>query len=109
MAQNNKLRKLFTKNVIDVAQALVSVSAPGKVIANADIFAGTEVGEGNILRIQTTADTFIAFGEQALTSAPTVTSPIAVKLVGAGVHYVICQCDFVRSSIAVARAELLEI
>jgi len=109
MSQKNKPRKMLTKNIIDVAQALVSINVPGKLIANADIFAGTEVGEGNILRVETTADTFIEFDSQAIGSAPTITTASAVMLVGAGMHYVICQCDFVRSSIAVTRAELLEL
>lgn len=109
MSQKNKIRKLFTKNVIDVAQALVSLNMPGKVVPIADVFAGTEVGEGNILKIETTADTYVAFSDEAGIALPTVATTPAVKLVGAGVHYVICQCDYVRTSIAIARAELLEL
>ena len=110
MANNSKVRKLFTKNVVDVSQALVVVNIPGEVVANADVFAGTFVGEGNIIRIQTTADTFVAFSDESATMAlPTVTTAVAVKLVGAGVFYVICQCDYVRTSIAITRAELLKL
>lgn len=110
MANSNKVRKLLTKNIVDISQALVSVNLPGKVVANADIFAGTLVGEGNIIRIQTTADTYVAFSDEAATMAlPTVNTAVAVKLVGAGVFYVMCQCDYVRTSIAITRAELLNI
>ena len=109
MSQKNKIRKQLTKNIVDVAQALVSLNVAGKVIAAADVFAGTNVGEGNIIRIQTTADTYVTFSDTAIGAAPTVTTTTAVKLVGAGVHYVICQCDFIRTSIAITRAELLEL
>jgi len=105
----NKLRKQFTKNVIDVAQALVSLNAVGKVIPAANVFAGTaNVGEGNIIRIQTTADTYVTFNDTTTPALPTVTTVNAVKLVGAGVHYVMCQSNYIRTSIAITRAELLE-
>lgn len=109
MAQANKLRKLLTKNIVDVGQALVSLNVPGKVITDDISAAGVEVGEGNILRIQTSADTYIAFSELSTIGAVSVTTTPAVKLVGAGVHYVVCQCDYVRASSNPTRIELLEI
>ncbi len=109
MATTNKVRKQFTNNVIDVASALISLNVTGKVIPVASIFAGTFVGEGNIIRIQTTADTFVAFRDETGIALPTVTTTPAVKLIGAGVFYVVAQCDFVRTSIAVTRVELLEL
>ena len=107
MAQKNKARKMLTNNVAAIAQALVSVNLPGKVITNA-INAAVEVGEGNILRIQTAGDLFVAFSDEATIGAVSVATTPAVKLVGAGVHYVVCQCKYVRASAAATRVELLE-
>lgn len=100
---------MLTKNIVDVAQALVSLNIPGKVVPAADVFAGTEVGEGNIIRIETTVDTYVAFSNESGLAVPSAATTPAVKLVGAGVHYVICQYDFIRTSIAITRAELLEL
>lgn len=106
----NKLRKQLTKNIVDVAQALVSLNVVGRVLAVAGIFAGTtEVKAGNIIRIQTTADTYVSFSSQSGHTIPVATTEHAVKLVGAGMHYVICQDDYIRTSIAITRAELLEL
>ncbi len=108
MSQKNKIRKQLTKNIVDVAQALVSLNVPGKVITNA-INTATEVGEGNILRIQTAGDMYVAFGDEVTMPATSATTNIAVKLVGAGVHYVICQSKYVRTDVAATRVELLEL
>ena len=109
MAQQNKIRKLLTKNVVDVGQALVSLHVPGEVMTDDISAAYVKVGEGNILRIQTTGDTFVAFSDLDSGGAVSVTTNPAVKLVGAGVHYVMCQCDYVRASANPARIELLKL
>ena len=110
MAQRNKLRKLLTKNLVDVGQALVALNVPGEVIGP-DLSGGwTDVGEGNILRIQTAGDAFIGFDDKdAGATTVSVTTNPGLKLVGAGVHYVVCQCDFVRMSAAATRVELLKL
>ena len=108
MAQKNKIRKLLTKNVVDIAQALVSMNVPGEVITN-NINTAVEVGEGNILRIQTAGDMFVAFSDIGTIGVVSVTTTPALKLVGAGVHYVICQCDFIRTNVAASRVELLRL
>lgn len=110
MSLKNKIRKLFTKNIVDVAQALVSLHIPGKVMTVAALAAGyVEVGEGNILRIETSADTFVAFDDKVGGGAVSAATNPGLKLVGAGVHYVICQEKYVRTSIAPVRAELIEL
>lgn len=108
MAQKNKARKMLTNNVAAVAQALVSVNIPGKVITD-PINAAVEVGEGNILRIETSGDLFVAFSDENTIGAVSATTSPAVKLVGAGVHYVVCQCKYVRASGTATRVELLQV
>lgn len=108
MPSSTKVRKLITLNTVDVAQALQSLHIPGKVIS-ANISTGwVEVGQGNILRIQAAADIYIAFEDEAVGSAPSVTTSPAVKLL-AGDHYVLCQAKYVRASANPTRVELLEI
>ena len=109
MSSNTKIRKLVTLSTVDVAQALQSLSVPGKVIT-ANLSTGwTEVGRGNILRIQVAADTYVAFTEiEGDSSSVSATTSPAVKLL-AGDHYVLCQDKYVRASANPTRVELLEI
>lgn len=108
MSSSTKVRKLVTLNTVDIAQALQSLCIPGKVIST-DISAGwVEVGQGNILRIQTAADIYVCFNEEAIGGAPTVATSPAVKII-AGDHYVLCQAKYVRASANPTRVELLEV
>lgn len=104
----NKLRKMLTKNVVDIGQALVSLNVPGKVLTDDLSSAYIEVGETNILRLEIAVDTYVAFDNKTIGGIVSVTTSPAVKLVGAGVHYVVCQCDYVRTSVNPVRIELLE-
>jgi hypothetical protein len=109
MASETKVRRLVTLSTIDVAQALQSLYIPGKVITANLSSDWTEVGRGNILRIQVATDTYVAFtdidGDSSVVSA--TTSP-AVKLL-TGDNYVLCQAKYVRTSANPTRVELLEI
>ena len=108
MSRNNKTRKALTKNVVDVAQALVGVEVPGEVITD-DLSAGwVEVGEGNILRLQVGADTYVAFDDKNTGGAVSATTSPAIKL-AAGYHKIICTCAYVRLSANATRAELLKL
>jgi uncharacterized protein (DUF2237 family) len=109
MSSNTKIRKLVTLSTVDVAQALQSLKVPGKVVT-ANLSTGwTEVGRGNILRIQVAADTYVAFTDiEGDSSSVSVTTSPAVKL-PAGDHYVLCQAKFVRASANPTRVELLEL
>ena len=108
MSSSNKVRKLVTLNTVDVAQALQSLHIPGKVIS-ANISTGwVEVGQGNILRIQTSADIYVSFSDNTSGAAPSVTTSPAVKIL-AGDHYVLCQSKYVRASANPTRVELLEL
>jgi hypothetical protein len=108
MPSNNKVRKLITLSIVDVAQALQSLSVPGKVVTS-DLSAGwVQVGQGNIIRMQVSADTYVAFSDvEGDASTVSVTSTPAVKLLS-GDHYVLCQAKYVRTSANPTRVELLE-
>lgn len=108
MSSLNKVRKLVTLNVVDVAQALQSLHIPGKVISVDISAAWIDVGQGNILRIQSSADIYVTFSDNTSGAAPSVTTSPAVKLI-AGDHYVLCQARYVRASANPTRVELLEI
>lgn len=108
MAITNKLKNLLTNNISDAAQALVSIKAPGKVITD-DISAGwVRVGKGNIIRIQVSADTYVAFSKEDDDGTVSATTSPAIKL-DAGYHYIVCAADYVRASAAATRLELLEL
>jgi hypothetical protein len=109
MPSKNKIRKLVTLNKVDIAQALQSLQVPGKVITD-NISAGwVEVGEGNIVRIQTSADIYVAFSDiDAPAETVSVSSSPAVKIL-AGDSYILCQAKYMRASGAALRLELLEI
>jgi hypothetical protein len=108
MSSSTKVRKLVTLNTVDVAQALQALKIPGKVISANISTNWADVGQGNILRIQVSADTYVAFSDDTSGSAPSVTTSPAVKL-PAGDHYVLCQARYVRASANPTRVELLEL
>jgi hypothetical protein len=109
MSSSTKIRKLVTLSVVDVAQALQALHVPGKVITSNLSSAWIEVGQSNILRIQVSGDTYVAFSDiEGDASTVSVTTSPAVKL-PAGDHYVLCQARFVRASANPTRVELLEL
>lgn len=108
MPSTTKIRKLITLSIVDVAQALQSLHVPGKVIASDLSASWVQVGQGNIIRMQVSADTYVAFSDvEGDTSTVSVTSTPAVKL-PSGDHYVLCQAKYVRTSANPTRVELLE-
>ena len=108
MSSLSKVRKLVTLSTVDVAQALQALLIPGKVISANLSSSWVEVGQGNILRIQVSADTYVAFSDDTSGTAVTATTSPAVKVL-AGDHYVLCQAKYIRASANPVRAELLEI
>jgi hypothetical protein len=109
MPSNNKIRKLVTLNKVDIAQALQSLQFPGKVITDSISAGWVEVGEGNIVRIQTSSDIYVAFADIDI-PAETVsaTTTPAVKVL-TGDSYILCQAKYMRASGTAVRLELLEI
>lgn len=109
MAKNDKVRQMLTKNVQEIAQALAAVKLPGKVITDDISAAWVKVGKGNIVRLQVSADTYVAFADDGTGPAVTAATTPAVKLASGEYHYVVCQSDYIRASAAPARVELHEL
>lgn len=108
MSIKNKIRKLFTMNIVDIAQALQAMHTVGDVITD-DISAGwIEVGETNIIRVEVAAATYFAFSDNNTGGVVSVTTSPAVKIL-AGEHYIICSAKYIRASANPTRAELLKL
>lgn len=107
MAIQDKLRKFLTKNTVDIGQALVSLKYPGQVLPTDITTAAVKVGSSNILKIHVSADTYVAFSDDASFGAVSVTTSPAV-LLPAGMHYVLCAGEYVRASANPTRIELLK-
>jgi hypothetical protein len=102
------LRKTLTKNIVDLAQALVGLKVAGELVTANISTAYTEVKKGNIIRIVVTADTYVAFAKEGGGAAVTAATKNGL-LLQAGDHYVYCTEDFIRASAAPARVELLKL
>jgi hypothetical protein len=83
------------------------VIVPGKVVATDTSAAPVLIGIGSILRIEVTADTYLAFGDETLAAVTVTTSP-AIKL-KPGITLVCATDDFVRTSAALTRLEVIEV
>lgn len=107
MTPNAKaVRKALTKNVVDVAQSLVSLEVAGDVLTD-DLTNLTKVGTGNILKVVVGATTYVAFAEEAGATL-TVDATISPGLeLAAGTHYVLCLCDYIKMSTNPTRKELI--
>lgn len=108
MAIQDKLRKFLTKNAVDIAQALSAIKYPGIVLSVDLTTAGIKVGASNVVKIHVTADTYIAFSDDAAIGVVSVTTSPAV-LLPAGMHYVLCSGDYIRASTNPTRIELLKV
>jgi hypothetical protein len=80
---------------------------PGQVITDDTSSAARLVGAGSILRIQVGADTYVAFGDDQLGAVTASTSP-GLKL-PAGYHTVIATSDWIRTSAALTRLEVVSV
>lgn len=102
--QVEHIRQAGAKLVMD------GVLVPGDVVAADTSAAGVLVKAGSICRIQVTADTYVAFGPDSIAAVTSSTTP-ALKLVGVagrdGVYMVVATDDFIRSSAALTRLEVL--
>lgn len=84
-----------------------NVLVPGRLVTADTSAAARYVGKNSLLRIRVTAATFVAFGSDALGAVSVATDP-GLELNDAGVYLVTATDDWVRTSAAVARMEILE-
>lgn len=82
------------------------VLVPGDVITADASAAPRFVEEGSICRIETSAITYVAFGDDSLAVVGAGTSP-ALKLLASQVYLVVATADYIRSSVAFARLEVI--
>lgn len=81
------------------------ILAPGDVITTDASAAGVLVGKGSIVRIQVSADTYVAFGESTIAAVSSTTTP-GLKL-AAGYYLVCATDDYLRASAALTRLEVM--
>jgi hypothetical protein len=107
MTSTNKIRKQFTMSIVNCAQALQSLHVVGTVITDDISAAWIEVGQGNVIRVILTADTYITFSDDNTGPAVTAATSPAVKL-SSGENYIITSGKYIRASINPSRVELLD-
>lgn len=78
---------------------------PGRVVTDDASAAGVFVGNGSLCRIRVTATTYVAFGISSIGSVSSSTSP-GLELT-AGTWLVAASNDYIRSSAALTRLEVL--
>ena len=106
MSMDPNIRKALTKNVVDIAQSLVSLNVAGDVIT-ADLTTLTKVGKGSILKVVVGGATYVAFTDDAgATITPSVTHSPGL-LLATGTHYILCTCDYIKMDVNPTRKELI--
>ena len=83
------------------------VLVPGVVVTTDTSAAPVKVGIGSILRIKVSADTYVAFDDDALLGVVSVTTSPAL-LLPAGIHLVVASGHFMRTSVLLDRLEVTE-
>lgn len=83
------------------------VLSQGRVVTEDISAAGVLVGEGKMIRIRVTAQTYIQFGKVSTMGAVTSGSSPALELNTAGTYLVCAEFDYIRASANAARLEVL--
>ena len=99
MNSSEKLRG----NTPKVSEGII---VPPKKLITADTTTARDVSEANILRVRVTATTYLAFGKDANIPAVTASTQNAIEL-EAGTYLIAVIGDFVRTSLSVARMEVV--
>lgn len=79
---------------------------PFQVLTGAEAIAGAKVGKGNVCRVFGTAADFVVFGPSAV-ATPTGTTQNAAQM-GATVQSFVATDEYIRTSGAVTRVEIIE-
>lgn len=80
---------------------------PKAVLATTLNTTAAYVGRGNILRMRTSAATFVLFGNSSMT-APVGTEANSLELNSADVYLIVAADDYVMTSVAPARTEVID-
>lgn len=83
------------------------VAVPVKVLTAAQATAGAQVGKGNLCRIFGTAADLVRFSDDPIGSLPVATDQDGVQL-GATVVTIVATGEFIRTTAAVTRVEVIE-
>lgn len=100
------VRKALTKNVVDVAQAIVSLNVAGDVITS-DLTSLTKIGVGNILKVIVGATTYVAFADEAGSTVTAAVGTTPGLELPAGTHYILCTDEYIIMSSNPTRKELI--
>jgi hypothetical protein len=95
---------------IDSAGARATIGpvlAPGDVVTDNTSTQARLVGVGNICRIFVTADTYVAFGAEDLGAVSNTSTP-AILLKTGDARLVSATADYIRTSIALERLEVIK-
>ena len=83
------------------------VGTPFKVLSGAEATAGALVGKGNVCRVFGTAADLVMFADTNPGSIPTATDQTAAQM-GATVQTFVASGEFIRTTAAVTRVEVIE-
>ncbi len=115
--KRNRLKTIQGQETVNQIEHMKSAGAklvmsgilvPGRVSTADTTAAGVLVRAGSVCRIQTSGDTYVAFGAADTMAAVTASTSPGLKLVGAGVFLVVATDDFIRTDIALTRLEILD-
>lgn len=106
--KQSSIRRGLSSSASDVARTFGSLESVGEVITADSSAAGVLIGLGNIIRVQAAVDTYVAFGTSDI-GAVSVTSSPAVKILAGEFVHIIASADYMRSSAAFTRIEVIHI
>ncbi len=106
VTNGSNIRKALSKNVVDVAQSLVSLEVAGDIITD-NLTTLTEVGLGNILKVVLAAQSYVVFADDSGSSIVADVNASPALDLPTGTHYVLCTGDFIRMSVNPTRKELI--
>lgn len=106
--KQSSIRRGLSSGTSDVARTFGELESVGDVIADDSSAAGVKVGFGNVVRVQALVDTYVAFGDENIVTVTILSTPAVKILAGEFVH-ILATDDYMRSSAAFTRVEVIHI